>query len=254
MLSPQQIIAFSKTKIITKYSLMEYYQHEILDSFFKQKGSENYNFIGKTAIRIVYGGQRFSEDLDFDAKTIDNFDNLLETVLKDMENKDFSLEFRTSQQNIYHCYIKFPHILYDLGLTPHQDEKLLIKIDVSLEDSHANNSFLLNNYNVFRRISVASPNTLLSQKLLTILQRKRPKGRDLYDVIFLWGLAEPDQDYLLKKSGKTLPQILSEISDYASKLNLKTMQKEVLPLLLNTSDAEKVTLFQDYIKQKIKKQ
>jgi len=44
--------------------LVEYLQHEILDSIYKQPGSENLSFIGGTAIRIVYESKRFSEDLD----------------------------------------------------------------------------------------------------------------------------------------------------------------------------------------------
>ena len=49
-----------------KAALVEYLQYEILDSLYKQKNSEKLSFIGGTSIRIVYGSQRFSEDLDFD--------------------------------------------------------------------------------------------------------------------------------------------------------------------------------------------
>jgi len=45
--------------------LKEYIQYELLESIFKTKDSVNLSFIGGTAIRIIYGSYRFSEDLDF---------------------------------------------------------------------------------------------------------------------------------------------------------------------------------------------
>lgn len=43
----------------------EYCQHLFLSHFYQQKGSEKIYFKGGTALRIVYGSPRFSEDLDF---------------------------------------------------------------------------------------------------------------------------------------------------------------------------------------------
>lgn len=248
MLSPQQIISFSQTKTLTRYSLMEYYQHELLDSFYKQKGSEDFTFIGGTAIRIVYGGQRFSEDLDFDTPNKVDFEELLKKVLYDMRVKGFELEFRLTKQSEYHCYIKFPQILYKLGLSEHQDEKLMIKIDISTNKNQGT-SHVLNNYQVFRKIKVLSPAQILSQKLLTITQRQRPKGRDLYDVIFLWGLTSPDEAYLQQVSGKTLREVLTRLMTYVKTLDLEVLKKEVRPFLLDTQDLDKVTFFSEYIAQ-----
>ena len=41
-----------------KNMLVEYIQHEILDSLFKQPESRPLSFIGGTALRLVYGGSR----------------------------------------------------------------------------------------------------------------------------------------------------------------------------------------------------
>ena len=43
----------------------EYYQHEFLAEFYRISGAEHMLFKGGTALRIVYGSPRFSEDLDF---------------------------------------------------------------------------------------------------------------------------------------------------------------------------------------------
>lgn len=251
MLNPKQIIKFSGLKKINKHLLIEYCQHELLDSIFKQKESEKFSFMGGTAIRIIYGGGRFSEDLDFDTKEVEHFDNLLTKVVKDMENKGFSIEFRFVHKDVYHCYIKFPELLYDLGLSKHKGEKLLIKVDVSKTNNFTASDFLLNNYSVFRNIKVTTPDIILSQKLLTIVERNRAKGRDLYDIIWLWGMTEPNEDYLKSISGKSIKEMLKVIDDYLTELDLKSMQQEIDLFLINPTDIKHAIVFPQFIKQKI---
>jgi predicted nucleotidyltransferase component of viral defense system len=71
--------------------LVEYLQHELLDSMFKEKISASLSFIGGTAIRILHHNSRFSEDLDFDnfGLSFDEFETLLKSACKDMANKGF---------------------------------------------------------------------------------------------------------------------------------------------------------------------
>src|SRR3989344_2395049 len=45
----------------------EYFQHTFLSELYKLPEAENLLFKGGTALRIVYGSPRFSEDLDFSA-------------------------------------------------------------------------------------------------------------------------------------------------------------------------------------------
>jgi predicted nucleotidyltransferase component of viral defense system len=45
--------------------LVEYLQHELLDSLYKNEAAGRLSFIGGTAIRILHDSPRFSEDLDF---------------------------------------------------------------------------------------------------------------------------------------------------------------------------------------------
>jgi len=254
MLSATQIIKFTGLKNINRHILIEYCQHELLDSIFKQNESEKFSFMGGTAVRIIYGGERFSEDLDFDTKEVDHFDKLLTNVIKDMESKGFVTEFRFVYKNVYHCYIKFPELLYDLGLSRHKGEKLLVKVDVSETDNFTANNFLLNNYGVFRNISVTAPEIILSQKLLTFIERNRTKGRDLYDIIWLWGMTKPNENYLKVISGKSLIEMLLIIDNYLTTLDLKSMQQEIDILLINPNKTEYSLAFPQFIKQKISEQ
>lgn len=45
--------------------IREYFQHLFLSQLYKLEGTENLLFKGGTALRMIYGSPRFSEDLDF---------------------------------------------------------------------------------------------------------------------------------------------------------------------------------------------
>ena len=86
--------------------LVEYLQHELLDSIFKEKSSASLCFIGGTAIRILYQNPRFSEDLDFDnfGLSFKSFEKLLQTACKDMANKGFVVEYRFVERGYFRNY------------------------------------------------------------------------------------------------------------------------------------------------------
>jgi len=97
MLTLSQVSQIYNSDIAEKYPkniLVEYLQCEILDSIFKEKESGQLSFMGGTAIRIVYNGNRFSEDLDFD-----NF-GLSFSVFKKLLEKCDSLDFSKLAKDI----------------------------------------------------------------------------------------------------------------------------------------------------------
>lgn len=253
------------SQIKTKYSpeiiqrspraiLVEYLQHEILDSIFKQKGSENLSFMSGTAIRIVYGSARFSEDLDFDnfGLSFSNFNQILGEVIRDMQNKGFELEFRTIEKGAYHCYIKFPEILKSNNLPSQPQEKILVRIDtVRKKRFFEPRQHILDDFDVYRRILVNPIDILLSQKIITIIERKREKGRDFYDTSFLSGKTQPDYQYIQKQYHLTKKELLKKLEDRLDSLNFNELSKDVLPFLINSEDQERVLTFRDYIQQKL---
>lgn len=253
MIDPRGLTQFAGLTIFNKHALTEYYQHELLDSLFKQNGSEHYSFHGGTAIRIIYGGRRFSEDLDFDTDKIDSFDDLLLGVVGDMKIKGFELEFRLIHKGAYHCHIKFPKVLKELGLSGHDQEKLLIKIDATSTQSFVAEGVLLHNYNVFRNIYVNPSDIILAKKLVTIPERNRPKGRDLYDVTWLWGMARPNEKYLKDNLGLTLKQTLANVYKYVLTLDLEELADDTKQFLINPDDINRILEFPSFIKQQIAK-
>ena len=232
-----------------KGMLVEYLQYELLDSLFKQAGSEKLSFIGGTAIRIVHNSQRFSEDLDFDNFGLNYtaFKRLLEKVIAEMKLKGFELETRfLEKDDNYHLYIKFPRLLSALGLSGHGEEKIFVALDAQIKPKNVKTErHLLNKFGVFRNIVVNPPSVLLAQKLLAVLYRPRAKGRDFYDVSFLSGKAKPDFTYVKKTSGLDKKQFTEKLLKHCQTLNLKSLAKDVEPFLFDSSQKERVVLFNE---------
>ncbi|OGC22825.1 hypothetical protein A2291_08570 [candidate division WOR-1 bacterium RIFOXYB2_FULL_42_35] len=243
-------------KLNPKGILVEYLQYEILDSIFKQAGSEKLSFIGGTAIRIINNSQRFSEDLDFDnfGLSAKGFHLLLEKACAEMKLKGFELEREfVSQAPHYHCYIKFPALLNQLKISGHKDEKILVSIDAETKKKIFKPEIkALNKFGVFRNLPVNPATVLLAQKLLAILYRKREKGRDFYDASFLWGLAEPDYIYLKKLTDLEPAGFKQKLLSRCQKLNYKALANDVAPFLFSREQTERVLSFKSFIEEKIK--
>lgn len=66
MISREAVAQAARRSQTTELNIArEYCQHIFLGSFYQEKGSERAMFKGGTALRIIYGSPRFSEDLDF---------------------------------------------------------------------------------------------------------------------------------------------------------------------------------------------
>ena len=237
-----------------KAVLVEYIQHELLDSIFKMNGSEHLSFMGGTAIRIVYNSSRFSEDLDFDnfGLSFGKFKLLLNNAAKDMQNKGFEIEFRFIEKGAYHCYFRFPRLLFENSLAVHKDEKILVRIDTV----HKRKLFkpeikVLDRFDIYRKIIVNAPSVILSQKLVTILERKREKGRDFYDVSYLLGLTAPDYDFLKKEFKIEKKEIKDKLFKKITGLRMNKLSNDVIPFLINPDDQERILSFREYIEQKL---
>jgi len=238
----------------SKNILVEYLQYELLDSIYKQKKSSHLVFIGGTAIRIVHNGNRFSEDLDFDnyGLSFSDFSKLMQEVVRDMELKGFILEFRFVEKGAFHCYIKFPKILLDNNLSNLESEKILVRIDtVKRKKIFPTEVYVLNKFNVYRNILVNPIDIALSQKLMTIIGRPRKKGRDFYDVSYLYGKTEPNFSYILKNYSLQKDEFSKKILDICRGLNFKNLSKDVEPFLIQPEQIKRVEDFNSFIKNKL---
>jgi len=101
-----------------KRILREYLQYKILEIIFdsKSKISAKLSFLGGTALRIIYGNQRFSDDLDFDnfGLTKLEFQNLAESIKVGLELQGIKTQADVSFKGAYRCNLRFPEILHFL--------------------------------------------------------------------------------------------------------------------------------------------
>ena len=232
--------------------LIEYLQYEILDSIFKNKEAGNLSFIGGTSIRIIHDSLRFSEDLDFDNFGLDfnKFEGLMLKAVKDMQLKGFLIEYKSVFRGAYHCYIRFPLMLNKLKISADERKKVLIRIDSEKkEKTYKKEKYLLNKFAVYQNVFIAPKEVLLAQKMITVLNRKREKGRDLFDVSFLSGIARPDYEYILKSLNLSKGEFLELFEKRILELDLEYLAKDVEPFLFYPEQKNRITTFLEYFNQ-----
>ena len=237
-----------------RFILREYLQHKILQIIYENDVATKLSFLGGTCLRIVYGNNRFSEDLDFDSFQIEEaaFQQVADLIEKELAREGYLVEMKTVFKGAYHCYIRFPELLYKEGLSGHLEEKILIQLDT--EPQHFDfipERFLLNRFDVFTQLLVTPKDLLLAQKFYAVLNRPRNKGRDFFDIVFLLSLTDrPNYEYLELKTGITnAPDLKKSILAKCREIDMVEMGRDVAPFLFNPGDVKKVTLFPDYLQQ-----
>jgi len=106
--------------------------------------------------------------------------------------------------------------------------------------------YLMNKFTLYRQIPTAPIAILLSQKMMTVLQRKREKGRDLFDVSILMGVAKPDFDYMARYLNLGKEEIIDQFTSRVEGLDLKFLAKDVEPFLFSPEQKERVLTFREY--------
>lgn len=254
----------SLDQIITEYPehlrayresiLKEYLQYKILRSIFESKYANKLAFLGGTALRIIHNNTRFSEDLDFDNFDLNEseFVELGEIIKKDLELEGLEVQIYSKTKNAYRLKIKIPKLLFDTGLAPMIEQKILIQVDTVPQNfSYTPDKPLLNKFEVFTQINAVPKDILLSQKIYASVNRKRLMGRDFFDIVFLYGIgAMPNFKYLEKNIGtKNEAELKTYLSEKIIDLNFESLAKDVEPFLFNPKDKNKVVLFREFMEQ-----
>lgn len=178
-------------------------------------------FYGGTALRIFYGLDRFSEDLDFsllvknkDFDLVKYFPILKDTVQSFGLNVDFELKNKTRDSNVQSAFLKGDTIEHFLLFYPNElvqginkNEKVKIKFEIDimppgLATYETKFRLLPTPYSV-RLYDEAS---LFSGKIHAVICRSWKsgvKGRDLYDYVF----------YLSRNTKFNLPHLREKLID-----------------------------------------
>lgn len=193
--------------------LREYLQIHFLDKFYKNNLLKKTYFKGGTAIRLIFGSSRFSEDLDFttshDRRTLRK---IIETTVKILEDEfpDISTrEVKTLQG--YSSKLIFP--------TDFSKQALTVRLDFSMRENvlEPQVSPIETGLPIIPLALVEhlSKREILAEKVRALLTRK--KGRDLFD---FW--------YLLSKNVKLDTSLIKEkFKIHKSEYSLEKLKKAI---------------------------
>ncbi len=152
-------------------------------------------FQGDTCLRFLFSLPRYSEDLDVTLdgnRALYSLPRYLKAVRAELAAEHYQVELRLREHRFVHSgLVRFPGLLYELGLSPHSSEVLAIKIEVDTNPPvGAKTDVSLVRRHITLRLFHHDRASLLAGKLHDVLQRGYTKGRDLYDLI--WYLSDPD--------------------------------------------------------------
>ena len=173
----------------------EYLQSRLLGALQRAGAMIPLAFHGGTALRFLFATQRYSEDLDFaleGSRERYDFRACLRAIQAELQAEGYIVEVKLNDQKVVHsAFVRFPGLLYELGLSPHRDEILAVKLEVDTNPpAGAGLETTVVRRHVILRLQHHDRASLLAGKLHAILQRPYLKGRDLYDL--LWYLSTPD--------------------------------------------------------------
>jgi hypothetical protein len=172
----------------------EYLQARILSVLQRAGAMIPLAFHGGTALRFLFAHGRYSEDLDFALEGDRNLYNLqgyLRAIKVQLEQESYSVDLKINDKKTVHsAFVRFPGLLYDLGLSIQRNEVLAVKLEVDTNPpAGAGLTTTVVRRYVLLQLQHHDRASLLSGKLHAILHRSYTKGRDIYDL--LWYLSDP---------------------------------------------------------------
>ncbi len=184
-----------KNKINETIVAREFIQISFLKELYEKSFSKEIFFKGGTAIRLLFGGKRFSEDLDFTV-LLDESDFLKKIMpfFSQLE-KEYLYNFKERKTLTGKTFLLSADI-------PYFKNNLFVKLDFSMRESvlQPTKSILESDYPVIVQsfIHSLSMDEVLAEKIRAVLKRK--KHRDLYDLWILQELgAKTDIELIQKK-------------------------------------------------------
>lgn len=236
----------------------EYLQARILGAMQRTGAMIPLAFHGGTALRFLYSSPRYSEDLDFALERAQeqyDFRACLRAVRADFEAEGYAVTLKVSDQKTVHsAFVRFPGLPYELGLSPHRNEVLAVKIEVDTNPpAGAGLATTVIRRHVMLQLQHHDRASLFAGKLHALLQRPYTKGRDLYDL--LWYLSDPNWpppnltllNNALQQTGWTGSHLTGEnwrlvLRDQLQRLNWDRVVDDVRPLLEPGANPDLLTL------------
>ena len=201
--------------------------------------------MGGTKLRLSYGINRFSEDIDLALDKPDpDFpaERFFTEITKAFSEKITGFHLHANfnkNRNVLKIMLSFSDILYDVGFSPLPSQTIKIKIEIDTNPpafaayEKKNYSSMAGDY----MISTHDLATGFAGKLATVLFREYQKGRDYYDL--QWYLQQKqgipiNLAYLnanakqqKKKTFKTEGELLVDVAEKIKKLDIPLMKMDL---------------------------
>ena len=237
-----------------KHLLKEYIELMAMEWLAQSIYSAKITFIGGTNLRLIHSIDRFSEDLDFDCKNLshDDFIQMTDGLIRYLSLQGLQVETRDKENTRLTAYrrnVYFPELLFSLQLTGHREERFLMKIEAQDQGVvYPREMATISRLGFFFPVPVPPISVLLSMKLTALLTRQ--KGRDFYDVLFLWQRAKPDYQFLSHSCGiENEEQLHERLTELIAMTDMKTKQRDFEHLLFEPRRSEQILHFLEIINQ-----
>jgi predicted nucleotidyltransferase component of viral defense system len=249
MLTKNQLQQRAKEYKINEYVVArEYFQLLLLKELYSKNFSEKIFFKGGTCIRLIYGGSRFSEDLDFTVEIEkEEFEEEIKKFFKEVGEK-YPITFKEKDTIAGKTYLATVK-------TDFLKQKVYIKLDFSFREKVIKPSKEIikdNKYPIIFKgfIYCLSIDEILAEKIRALLNRE--KSRDIYDIWMLLELgAEFKKDMIVKKlkyydKEYKAEEVIKRIEDQSK----DEFEKE-LRAFVPTNERDKLGELLEYIKEYI---
>jgi len=224
--SLQQLATRYQTSLFPNV-LREYFQHLFLDTLYREPETKNLLFKGGTALRIIYGSPRFSEDLDFSWR-VDNHasvgkvsaESLFLDALTRIEKFGVIVSLGEKSGATTGGYfgiatmqaLDSPPVSLEVNVSERSNDLLQGEVDSIVSD-------FLPAYTLVH----LSQEQLVDEKIFgALLNRHKP--RDFYDLYFILR-----KGMLTQEQKKKLSDCFTKIENESGKINFKNELSVFLP-------------------------
>lgn len=157
----------------------EYLQHLFLSYFYQQKFASKCFFKGGTALRIVFGSPRFSEDLDFSTTRhrVAELENCIVDTLAEIERAGIKTSITESKKTTGGYLLEIRFLLDKLPIS------ILLQFSQRSKNDTGEVVTIINSFVPSYSVVILDRSHLVSEKIQALLNRSKP--RDFYDLYFL---------------------------------------------------------------------
>ena len=199
-------------KVSSSLVFKEHVQLAVLDYLFRKGLFSQMVFQGGTALRLVYQGVRYSEDLDFVLRKKDlpcflNMRDELKPLTAHIKKFiPFVRQAQLKAQKETETFRRYSLIL-ETDFLSAQDKT---NIELANVPSHKHQTVILRHPDtmVTPAVTVETPEEILSDKCVAFAAREYIKGRDLWDIYFLLNTLKVPQNRAI------IDMVKRKISDY----------------------------------------